>query len=84
MEEEGDVVKQCVVKQVQGRGGEGRREGERGEGGGGDSPAAALRPSARIMADGPRCARRKQANPRRNDGRWISFCRGFDGPGEPG
>lgn len=24
----------------------------------------------RIMADGPRCKRRKQANPRRNNGEW--------------
>ncbi|XP_061094145.1 zinc finger E-box-binding homeobox 1b [Conger conger] len=36
--------------------------GERG----GDSPAA-FRHSERIMADGPRCKRRKQANPRRNN-----------------
>lgn len=30
------------------------------------------------MADGPRCKRRKQANPRRNNGEWRS------GPGSGG
>ncbi|XP_020494226.1 zinc finger E-box-binding homeobox 1b isoform X2 [Labrus bergylta] len=67
---EGDVVKLSVVNQVRRRGGEveagggggGGRGGERG----GDSPAA-FRHNERIMADGPRCKRRKQANPRRNN-----------------
>ncbi|MEQ2279381.1 hypothetical protein AMECASPLE_008807 [Ameca splendens] len=40
-------------------------EGEKGERGG-DSPAA-FRHNERIMADGPRCKRRKQANPRRTN-----------------
>ena len=70
LQPEGNVVKRSVVNQVQGgeveggrAGGEGRCGGERG----GDSPAA-FPPSERIMADGPRCKRRKQANPRRTSG----------------
>lgn len=41
----------------------GREGGERG----GDSPAA-FRHNERIMADGPRCKRRKQPNPKRTNG----------------
>uniref|UniRef100_A0A3Q3K0G6 Uncharacterized protein n=1 Tax=Monopterus albus TaxID=43700 RepID=A0A3Q3K0G6_MONAL len=61
---EGDVVKRSVVNQVRRRGGR-RRRGRGGERGG-DSPVA-FRLNEGIMADGPRCKRRKQANPRRNN-----------------
>jgi len=47
-------------------------KGGGGAGRGGDSPAAVTL-SGRIMADGPRCKRRKQANPRRNHGEFSDF-----------
>ncbi|MED6281121.1 hypothetical protein CHARACLAT_017990 [Characodon lateralis] len=57
--EEGEVKgeREVVVEEEE--------EGEKGERGG-DSPAA-FRHNERIMADGPRCKRRKQANPRRTN-----------------
>lgn len=71
---EGDVVKLSVVNQVRRRGGERERGRRRGRGGerGGDSPAA-FRHNERIMADGPRCKRRKQANPKRSSGKSKLF-----------
>ena len=50
----------------------GEEEGETGGGGGREEVTRErlrFRPSERIMADGPRCKRRKQANPKRSSGK---------------
>lgn len=60
----GIVVKQSVVNQVQ-------RWPRIGREGAGVAVISSARPRYRIMADGPRCLRRKQTKPRRTNGEWT-------------